>query len=201
LSRFGTSRLPLTPCGRRTSSRHCLRCYRPFLSDDANRRLPSLRQFSDRYLRLLLTSFNDDFQIVVALWGPGSASPIHDHDGTVGAVSALVGETEETKYEVLSPTGGLAELRRGTRLALRPATTTPIFPNDATQLHEMKNTSRREWSATIHVYMDAIQQYGVYKQQPNGYYLRELRDLWFDADDAWTLWATPPEQQIAAPTT
>lgn len=158
-----------------------------FLSEDANRRLPTLRQSSDPYRRLLLTSVHDDFQIVVALWAPGSASPIHDHDGTVGAVSALVGETEETKYEVLSSRGGNTDLRRGNRLVLSPAIITSICPDDATQLHEMRNVSRREWSATIHTYMNAIHQYGVYKQQPNGYYLRELRGLWFDRDNASAL--------------
>lgn len=160
-----------------------------FLSEDANRRLPRLRESSDLYVRLLLTSLDEDFQIVVVLWGPGSASPIHDHNGTVGAVSALVGETEETKYEVQSYAGGGTELRRGDTLVLRPTTITPILPNDATQLHDMRNVSCREWSATIHVYIDAIKQYGVYHQQPNGRYVRELRNLWFDADEAWTLWA------------
>src|SRR4051812_31929978 len=51
------------------------------------------------YTRILLSAVEDDFQVVVVFWGPHSKSPIHDHNGTVGAVACLKGMTNETKYQ------------------------------------------------------------------------------------------------------
>jgi predicted metal-dependent enzyme (double-stranded beta helix superfamily) len=81
------------------SIKHLTSVLRAFVGNPANRQALDFGQVSQGlYTRLLLNSFEDDFQIVVVLWGPGSRSPIHDHEGTVGAVAALAGVTQETKY-------------------------------------------------------------------------------------------------------
>src|SRR5262245_47816481 len=52
------------------------------------------------YQRRLLTAIDDPFQLILAVWGPHSASPIHDHDGRYGAVVAYSGSVIETKYRI-----------------------------------------------------------------------------------------------------
>lgn len=161
---------------------------RAFVGNPANRQALNFGQVSQGlYTRLLLNSFEDDFQIVVVLWGPGSRSPIHDHEGTVGAVAALAGVTQETKYYQLSQYGSQVELLEGKTVTLRKTTVTPILPDEATQLHAMANAST-EWAATVHVYLTPVMNFHIYEPQSEDIYQMIDRRLWFDADNAWRQW-------------
>ncbi|TYB49020.1 cysteine dioxygenase [Actinomadura chibensis] len=137
------------------------------------------------YTRLLLNSMKDDFQVVLVLWGPGSRSPIHDHSGTVGMVAAYTGVTRETKYtEGATGPGGCVQLERGGTTVLRGGATTPILPSDGMRLHDMANETAG-WSATVHVYLTPILDFHIYEPSTSGYFRREPRELWFDAENAW----------------
>ncbi|WAP60640.1 hypothetical protein [Streptomyces sp. S465] len=71
---------------------------------------------SGNYTRLLLNDPQEPYQIVLVFWGPGRGSPIHDHDDTIGAVSALIGEAKEIKYSVTRCEGEHVETHPGQRV-------------------------------------------------------------------------------------
>lgn len=170
------------------SIRRLTRVLRAFVGNPANRQALNFAQVSQGlYTRLLLNAFDDDFQIVVVLWGPGSRSPIHDHEETVGAVAALAGATQETKYYRLSHFGNQVELLPGKTMTLRKSAITPILPDEATQLHAMTNATN-EWAATVHVYLTPVMNFHIYELQGEEIYQMVERRLWFDADNAWRQW-------------
>jgi predicted metal-dependent enzyme (double-stranded beta helix superfamily) len=161
---------------------------RAFVRNPTNRQALNFGQVSQGlYTRLLLNSFDDDFQIVAVLWGLGSRSPIHDHEGTVGAVAALVGATKETKYHLLSQHGDQVELHEGETITLSATTVTPILPDEMTQLHAMTNATN-VWAATVHVYLSPVMNFHIYEPQREDIYQMVDRRLWFDADNARRRW-------------
>ncbi|ARQ70828.1 cysteine dioxygenase [Streptomyces marincola] len=134
---------------------------------------------SGNYTRLLLNSPRDAYQIVLVFWGPGKGSPIHDHDATIGAVSALTGETKEIKYLVTGHVGKYVELAEASRFTIAPGRITPILPEDDKQLHLMVN-EEKQWAATVHVYLSAIRRYRQYEAAPGGAFHAAETRLWFD---------------------
>jgi predicted metal-dependent enzyme (double-stranded beta helix superfamily) len=158
-----------------------------FVSDPANqpRSLPAMT--CGLYTRILLSSLESNFQIVVVFWGPHSKSPIHDHSATVGAVACLKGVTEETKYQVVRTEGSKACLKALDTLRLAEGVVTPILPDDERQLHDMVN-STSEWAATIHVYLTPIHYFHIYEPLPDGSFRMHPTELWFDEHGASHLW-------------
>jgi predicted metal-dependent enzyme (double-stranded beta helix superfamily) len=152
---------------------------RDFSRDEKNQRRAGRLVLNGNYARLLLNSLADPFQIVLVLWAPGHGSPIHDHAGTVGVVSAMFGRTREIKYEILHRYGPEVALAPSGDMLIVPGTTTPIYPEDDMQLHLMVNETS-EWAATIHVYLTAIHRYHTYDQQSDKLYRSTPIDLWFD---------------------
>ncbi|MCX4967001.1 cysteine dioxygenase family protein [Streptomyces sp. NBC_00654] len=134
---------------------------------------------SGNYTRLLLNSPQDAFQVVLVFWGPGKGSPIHDHDDTIGAVSALTGETKEIKYVTTGQVGECVELAEAGEFTIAPGRITPILPEDDKQLHLMVN-EKTHWAATVHVYLTAIHRYQMYLAAPGGSFRTAETSLWFD---------------------
>ncbi|MEU3712061.1 cysteine dioxygenase [Streptomyces catenulae] len=153
-----------------------------FTTSSANQRFAEEYRPSGNYTRLLLNSPQDAYQIVLVFWGPGQGSPVHDHDDTIGVVSALTGRTKEVKY-VLAPHG---EERVGLtatgEFILAPGRITPILPERDKQLHLMVN-EQDHWSATVHVYLTAIHRYRQFTVTPDGTYRAAETQLWFDESD------------------
>ncbi|WP_055554969.1 cysteine dioxygenase family protein [Streptomyces sp. NBRC 110028] len=134
---------------------------------------------SGNYTRLLLNDPQEPYQIVLVFWGPGRGSPIHDHDDTIGAVSALTGTAKEIKYIVTRCAGEQVKLTQGDEFTIAPGRVTPILPEDDKQLHLMVNEETR-WAATVHVYLTAIHRYRQYEPAPDGLFRTAEISLWFD---------------------
>lgn len=137
---------------------------------------------SGNYMRLLLNSPCDDIQVVLVFWGPGQGSQIHDHDGTIGVVSALIGETKEIKYQISGRVEHGVILAEESNFVIVPTRATKILPNDDMQLHLMVNETQR-WSATVHVYLTAIHRYRAYERKSGDLYHPVETELWFDRID------------------
>ncbi len=133
------------------------------------------------YRRRLLNSPQDDFQIVQVYWAPGQISPIHDHQGVVGAVAALQGHSVEVKYSVTDDAGERVYLRVEEQTELCERVASPIYPDEPGQLHCMRNPSTTEPSVTVHVYLRPVLRFNQYQPQPGGWYQRVPTLLWFDA--------------------
>ncbi|BCJ62513.1 cysteine dioxygenase [Micromonospora endophytica] len=167
-----------------------------FVTDPANRQVVLPRSTRGLYTRMLLNAPDDDFQIVVVSWSPHSASPIHDHSGTIGAVAALTGTTIERKHRIVQSGGGVVRLQQRDVLRLSGRTVTPILPEEDFQLHDMANTTD-EWAATVHVYLTPVNDFFIYEPRPDGTYRMQPRRLWFDLQDARHLWDKGPTRHVA----
>lgn len=136
------------------------------------------------YMRLLLNSPRDDIQVVLVFWGPGHGSPIHDHDGTIGAVSALTGQTREIKYQISGRSEHEVTLVEESNLLIVPTKVTKILPEGDMQLHLMVNETQ-QWAATVHVYLTPIHRYRMYEHKSGDLYCPVETELWFDRIDVW----------------
>lgn len=155
-----------------------------FTATAANQAFAAQFSPTGNYMRLLLNSPEDEFQIVLVFWGPGQGSPIHDHDGTVGVVSALTGEVSEIKYDVFDRNKHGVTLVEESRFLICPSAITTILPEDGKQLHLMVNETP-QWAATVHVYLNAIHRYRVYEPRDGGGHRPVETDLWFDRVNLW----------------
>lgn len=148
--------------------------------DDSGSIFDDLPRFSKGlYSRVLLNDPEDDFQIVIVSWPPGQQSPIHDHAENLGVVAALSGEIEETKYRVL---------HRGSTVQLEPLSSaqlsnnfiSPLIDDDEHQIHSMRNSSEHEWGVSVHIYLNAMRTFNVYRPVSCNRYLPVETPLWFD---------------------
>lgn len=155
-----------------------------FTGTAENQRFAQRISPTGNYMRLLLNSPRDDIQIVLVFWGPGQSSPIHDHDGTIGAVSALTGQTREIKYEISDRDGLGVALVEKSNFLISPTKITKILPSGDMQLHLMVNETQL-WAATVHIYLTAIHHYRVYELNSNDLYDPVAVKLWFDRIDVW----------------
>lgn len=167
----------------------------------ARGRVPGPETWPDttgRYTRVLLNDPEDRFQIVVVFWPPGSRSAIHDHAETHGAVMCLFGEVRETKYARRELGKSRVALEAVADGPLRVGEFSPITPEDGAQLHDMVNASQA-WAATIHVYLRAIDRFGVYRATDGGSFVREGRSLWFDYCEGAARWDRPAPAEGSEP--
>lgn len=153
-----------------------------FTGTAANRSFAERFSPSGNYMRLLLNSPDDGVQIVLVFWGPGQGSQIHDHDGTIGAVSALAGQTREIKYQISGQDEHGVSLVEASDFIIVPTKSTAILPQDDMQLHLMVNETAL-WAATVHVYLTAIHHYRVYEHKAGDRYSPVETELWFDRID------------------
>jgi predicted metal-dependent enzyme (double-stranded beta helix superfamily) len=155
-----------------------------FTGTSENQRFAERVSPTGNYMRLLLTSPSDDIQIILVFWGPGQGSPIHDHDGTIGAVSALTGQTREIKYQIAGRDELGVTLVEESNFLIVPTKITQILPEDDMQLHLMVNETQL-WAATVHIYLTAIHRYRVYERKRDDLYHPVETELWFDRTDVW----------------
>lgn len=155
-----------------------------FTGTAENQRFAERISPTGNYMRLLLNSPRDDVQIVLVFWGAGQGSPIHDHDGTIGVVSALTGETREIKYQVSGQDELGVTLVENSNSLIVPTKITKITPEDDMQLHLMVNETQL-WAATVHIYLKAIHRYRVYERKSDDLYHPVETELWFDRIDFW----------------
>lgn len=102
-----------------------------FTASTQNQRFAAEYRPSGNYTRLLLNSPQDAYQVVLVFWGPGQGSPIHDHDNTIGVVSALTGATKEIKYIVTRHEESASSSSRTASSPSRPAGSPRSCPRTA----------------------------------------------------------------------
>lgn len=96
---------------------------------------------------LLHCDSRERFCVVSFVWGPGQATPIHDH--TVwGLVGVLRGAEREERYS-RAPTGALVST--GAPKRLEPGRVSPVSPRIG-DIHRVSNAFDDRTSVSIHVY-------------------------------------------------
>jgi predicted metal-dependent enzyme (double-stranded beta helix superfamily) len=137
------------------------------------------------YRQFLLHSDSEErFSVVSFVWGPGQATPIHDH--TVwGLIGVLRGSEREQHYE-RAPDGSLAE--SGPVRELHPGDVGFVSPATV-DLHKVSNAFDDRVSISIHVYganigrvrRSVYEPSGLQKSFVSGYSNQELPNIWSDS--------------------
>ena len=149
------------------------------------------------YQRLLLNSAQDEFHVVLALWAPGSVSPIHDHAGLSGAIACPLGSVLETRYAVVERLAGRVRLGVAGSELVAGRSATVLDQSPSGQLHAIANLGD-QWAATVHAYLGRLQQYAVYRREEGDWYRARPSQLWFDATDVARAWLKPAEGSSSA---
>lgn len=136
----------------------------------------------DRYSQYLLhADARQRFSVVSFVWGPGQATPVHDHR-TWGLIGMLRG-AETAQGFARSPDGRL--LPEGAPVRLEPGQVEAVSPQVG-DIHQVSNVYADRTSISIHVYggnIGAVRR-AVYaddgQEKPfiSGYTNRQLPNLW-----------------------
>lgn len=124
------------------------------------------------------------FSVVSFVWGPGQATPIHDH--TVWGLIGMLRGAEDSQAYARAPDGRWAP--QGAPVRLQPGQVEAVSPNDPAigDVHRVSNAWEGHTSISIHVYganIGAVQRSvyledGTRKPFISGYSNSTLPNLW-----------------------
>ncbi|MGV8960094.1 MAG: cysteine dioxygenase [Stenotrophomonas sp.] len=143
--------------------------------------------------RELYRSAAHGYSIVAMTWGPGQATPLHDHAGLWCVEGVWTGTLQVTRYELVERNGErfLFNARQGL-LAGRGSAGSLIPPHE---YHTLCNPGRERIAVSVHVYQAPLESCTIFLPDPDyaPWYLREQRALQRDGncDSARTEHAVP----------
>lgn len=112
---------------------------------------PLLRTDDNEYVRReLYRSPKYDYRVIAITWGPGQASPIHDHADTWGIEAVLRGELEVVDFRSVREYEALSELLPSGHHRLRAGQVISLLPPH--DLHACRNVGTRGPAVSLHVY-------------------------------------------------
>ena len=137
------------------------------------------RTRDDGYARRLLHRDPDGrFSVVVMTWGPGQATPLHDHAGIWCVEGVVEGSLEVARYELLDVDGdGLHRFTERGRTAAGVGSSGALIP--PFEYHTLANASDDDAAVTIHVYGGDMDHCSVFEPQPEGGWRRQTKALSF----------------------
>lgn len=138
---------------------------------------------SDRYCRRLLYRDVDlSFTALVMTWGPGQATPLHDHAGIWCVEGVMEGELEVTRWELLEETrNGLCRFAHRGMVSARAGSAGALIP--PFEHHVLANASPDNIALTLHVYGGEMDHCSVFLPEPgaaDGTFRRQARRLTYD---------------------
>lgn len=147
--------------------------------DDGRIRLPA-RVWEDpgaHYARrLLLHSPALGYSVIAMSWGPGHATPLHDHDDQWCAEGVWRGPLQVTPYAAGDgPEPGMCRLRPRTPLRLSTGQAGHLLPPD--QYHVIANPSATGVAVSVHVYQRLMARCTVFEPVGGDLYRACARDL------------------------
>jgi predicted metal-dependent enzyme (double-stranded beta helix superfamily) len=119
------------------------------------------------------------YTVMAMTWGPGQATPIHDHSGMWCVEAVWQGEIEVTQYEHTET--------RGERFCLEPRTTMRAGVGSAGSLippheyHTIANPSKNQTAVTIHIYAGEMTECCVFQPVEGDWYQRCVKELHLNA--------------------
>ncbi len=132
----------------------------------------------------LLNGLEDNFRLVLVIWGARATSPIHDHGNTAGIVLPVFGSIKEAKYQILGQEKGRARLRKTEVCHLKAGELTTI--NDGSQLHLMINEFPA-LAASVHLYLPAVNEYNLFHPDDADRFHIERQEQSFAVENEWQM--------------
>ncbi|WP_043692300.1 cysteine dioxygenase family protein [Luteibacter sp. 9133] len=110
--------------------------------------------------------------VMIMVWPPGYATPVHDHGRLWGLEATISGALEVESFEKGEDRHSLRSIGR-TWLGPGDAT---WFDSTDTHAHRCRNLSRHDTALTLHVYGGDLAQYLAYEQPgPSGHWIARPR--------------------------
>lgn len=134
----------------------------------------------DRYARRLLhRDPKDRYTVLAMVWGPGQATPLHDHAGIWCVECVYRGRIEVTSYAVRGgdPEEGLVLFERAKIVTAGVGEAGALIP--PFEYHTIANVTEKP-SVTIHVYGGELTHCHIFSPVEGGY-RREFRELAYTA--------------------
>lgn len=138
------------------------------------------------YRRYLLNAFDDNFRLILVIWGAKAVSPIHSHGDACGIVLPVFGSIKEVKYKVLQQDAKWAHLKKAEICHLKAGELTTIENHDETQVHLMIN-EYTSLAASVHLYLPAVNDYKVYHSDHSGRFQIDRHNQSFTRENEWRL--------------
>jgi predicted metal-dependent enzyme (double-stranded beta helix superfamily) len=137
------------------------------------------RPREDSYARRL---FHRDpegrFSVVVMTWGPGQATPLHDHAQIWCVEGVVEGALEVARYELVErDADGVHRFAERGRTSAGVGSSGALIP--PFEYHTLANASDERLALTIHVYGGDMDHCSVFEPRPGGGHLRRLKELSF----------------------
>lgn len=137
------------------------------------------RPRQDTYARRL---FHRDpegrFSVVVMTWGPGQATPLHDHDHMWCVEGVVEGTLEVARYELLErDADGVHHFAGRGRTSAGVGSSGALIP--PYEYHTLANASDERLAVTIHVYGGDMDRCSVFEPRAGGGHLRRVKELSF----------------------
>ena len=117
--------------------------------------------------------------VMAMCWGPGQATPVHDHCGMWCVEGVWQGQIEVTQYELHQRDDPHYRFERGSTVLAGPGSAGSLIPPH--EYHVIRNPSDEHTAVSIHIYRGELSECNVYVPEDNdGWYRRESRTLGCD---------------------
>lgn len=137
----------------------------------------------DHYARReLYRSVAHGYSVIAMTWGPGQATPLHDHSGLWCVEGVWNGTLQITQYALQAQAGERFQFRAGRGLLAGRGSAGCLIPPH--EYHTICNPSPDQIAVSVHVYQQVMERCTVFLPDPAHphWYLRETRDLQTEAD-------------------
>ena len=114
------------------------------------------------------------FTIVAMVWGPGQATPIHDHAGIWCVEGVYHGEIQVTSYDAVGPVGEVARFVAHREVCQGVGAAGSLIP--PVEYHVIQNTGATA-AVTIHVYGGEMEECAIFVPRADGAYERQVKPL------------------------
>lgn len=135
----------------------------------------------DHYARReIYRSQEHGYSVVAMTWGPGQATPLHDHNGLWCVEGVWQGDLEITQYELLERDGERYRFAATGGIQAGPGSAGSLIPPH--EFHTIRNPSAHAIAITVHIYkgpMDCCSKF--HPTEVGGWYERERSILTTDA--------------------
>jgi len=125
--------------------------------------------------RLLYRDPAERYTAVVMAWGPGQATPVHDHGGLWCVEGVVEGEMSVTQYDVQPEADGFRVQPVGRSLTAGVGTAGRLIP--PTDYHVLANAQPSAASVTLHVYGGNLDGCRIFVPRDDGRYQQSIRAL------------------------
>jgi len=112
-------------------------------------------------------------------WGPGQATPVHDHCGMWCVEAVWDGQIEVTQYELTRTRGELYCLEPRTTMRAGIGSAGTLIPPH--EYHTIRNPLGDRAAVTIHIYSGEMCQCSIFCPEQGDWHRRERRELHLDA--------------------